>query len=140
MWLSFVPPWQVQGVPVGHHLDDLAINADAIVTSNLHVRAEGTEHGVVLQQVRSLLHASGVVDDDDVERRVLPPMPAADKVASNTSETIDGDLDLRLSDGPRGSRGGTLDETIGRRCRDSNQTELVQCQSIHHIQKYHFRN
>ncbi len=102
--MEIVPPWQVEWVAVGHDLDDLAINADGIVASDFHIGIESAEHGVVLQQVRSLLDAAGVVDDDDVEGGVLPAVPAADEVAANASEAIDGDLDLGLCDGPRGAR------------------------------------
>ena len=47
-----------------------------------------------------MLHASGVVDYNDIKRRLLLPMLAVDKVASNTSKIINGDLNLDLCDNP----------------------------------------
>ena len=103
-----LPPWQVEWVPVGHNLNDLSVHADTILTGNLHLCVEDTEHGVVLEQVRSLLHTSGVVDDNDLERRVLPPVPAANEVSADTSESVDRHLDLGLGDGPSGAGAGSL--------------------------------
>jgi hypothetical protein len=108
IWFKHIPPWQVEWVPVRHNLDNLPTDADTVVTINLNVGIEGSEHGVILQQVRSLLHTSGVVDDNNLERRVFPPVPAPDEVASDTSESIDGNLDLGLSHGLLGARAGSL--------------------------------
>ncbi len=43
-----------------------------------------------------LLDAPRVVDGNDVEQRVLSPMPASQEVAADTAKAVDRDLDLLL--------------------------------------------
>ena len=49
----YLLPGQVEGVPVGHDLDELAVDLNATL-SDLHVGVECAEHGVVLEEVSSL--------------------------------------------------------------------------------------
>lgn len=105
-----LPPWKVQWVPVGDNLDDLAVHGDGVVTDCLDIGIKDTEHGIVLQQVGGLLDTSGVVDDDDLQGRVLPSVPASDEVASDSSKSVDGNLHLSLDDG---SLLGTADGLVG---------------------------
>ncbi len=44
-------PWQLEGVPVGDDLDQLAVDADGLVVDDLDVGLEGAEHRVVLEKV-----------------------------------------------------------------------------------------
>ena len=41
-----------------------------------------------------LLDAAGVIDGDDVQQRVLPAVPAAQEVATDAAEAVDGHLQL----------------------------------------------
>jgi hypothetical protein len=47
--------------------------------------------------VRRLLDAARVVDGDDVEQAVAAALPAAQEVAADAAEAVDGDLDLLLA-------------------------------------------
>ncbi len=95
-WRKCLPPWQIQRVSVRNDFDALAINRNAVVPINLHISTKGAQHGIVLQEVGCLLETTSVIDDNNFQRRVFPPMPAADKIPSNTSKAIDGHLDLCL--------------------------------------------
>ena len=99
-----VGPGELSGVAVGHDSDLLAVNGDGGVVDDLDVSVEHSEGGVVLQQVGGLLDTTGVVDGDDLEHGVLASVPAAEEVAANTAEAVDGDLDGGLSD--HGGAGG----------------------------------
>lgn len=90
-------PRQVGRVAVGDDLDHLAVDGDGVVAHGLDVGVEDAERGVVLEEVRRLLHASGVVDGDDVEgRAVAAPVPAPQEVAPDAAEPVDRHLQLRL--------------------------------------------
>ncbi len=90
------PPWQIQWVAVGDHFDDLSINRNAIIPNSLHISIKGAKHGIIFQEVSCLLDTTRVIDGNNFQRRVLPPMPAADEIPSNSSKAIDGNLDFCL--------------------------------------------
>ena len=76
-------PRQVQRVTVRDNLDDVAVDRDGGVIDHLDVRLEGAQDGVILEQVRRRLGATGLVDAHDLERAVRATgLPAADKVAT----------------------------------------------------------
>jgi len=89
-------PGQLGGVAAGHHGDVLAVHADGLVIHGLDVGSELAEGGVVLQQVSGLLHASRVVHGHHLQQRVLAVLPAAQEVAANAAEAVDGHADLLL--------------------------------------------
>ncbi len=91
-----LPPGQLHRVAAGHNLDRLSINRDVAVIDDLHVRTEGAEGGIVLQEVAGLLDTAAVVDGNHVQQRVLAAVPAAQEVAANATEAVDGDADLLL--------------------------------------------
>mmetsp|Transcript_13238 Transcript_13238/g.21518 ORF Transcript_13238/g.21518 Transcript_13238/m.21518 type:complete len:223 (+) Transcript_13238:660-1328(+) len=99
-------PRQLGWVTVGHDLDDLPVDGDVRVIHDLHVRGESATDGVVLDEVRSLLHAARVVDGDNLKVRRGAPMPASQEVAANSAESVEGHLYLRFGDGVDG---GSLD-------------------------------
>ena len=92
-------PRQLQRVSLRDDVDDVAIDRDGLVVDNLDVRLERTQDGIVLEQVRGWLGATGLVDADDLERAIRSArLPASDKVTANAAETVDRNLDLVLSD------------------------------------------
>ena len=91
-------PGEGQGVAAGNDLDLLSVDGDGVVADNLDISVEGAQDRVVLEQVRGLLDTSGVVDGDDLQEGVLPALPAAEEVAANATESVDGDLELLLGD------------------------------------------
>lgn len=92
-------PGKLRRVARRDDLDRLAVDRDGRVVDDAHVGVEGAERGVVLEQVRGLLDASGVVDDGDVEERVgAAALDAAEEVAADAAEAVDGDVDLLLGD------------------------------------------
>nr|GMD37702.1 Uncharacterised protein [Ipomoea batatas] len=93
---SHFPAQEVEGVAAGYDFDDLAVDGDGVVADGLDVGVEDAEGGVVLEKVRGLLDTSGVVDGNDVKGRILPSMPAPQEVPSNSSESINGHLQLSL--------------------------------------------
>ena len=78
------------------HRDVLAVDRQGLVVDDLDLSIELAEGGVVLEQVAGLLHAARVVDGHDIEQRVLPALPAAQEVAADAAEAVDGDADLLL--------------------------------------------
>ena len=108
---SELSPGELGGVAVGHNLDDLVIDGDVGVVNNLDVSVEDSEGGVVLEQVGGLLDTAGVVDGDNLEEGVGASVPAAEEVAANAAESVDGDLDLGLSHD--GLAGGLGDDGAG---------------------------
>lgn len=86
-------PRQFKWVPVGDNLDGLSVDSDGVLTCN-NIGVEGTQNGIVLEKVRCGLNARCVVDADNIHVAVFSAGPAADEVASDTTETIDGYLDL----------------------------------------------
>mmetsp|Transcript_24577 Transcript_24577/g.60396 ORF Transcript_24577/g.60396 Transcript_24577/m.60396 type:complete len:490 (-) Transcript_24577:33-1502(-) len=103
-------PGQLGGVAARHDLDHLAVDGDVRVVHHLHHGVERAEDGVVLHQVGRLLDTAGVVDGDDVQVGGLAPVPAAQEVAPDAPEAVDGHLHLRLGDGVDG---GSLDDGDG---------------------------
>mmetsp|Transcript_4809 Transcript_4809/g.30501 ORF Transcript_4809/g.30501 Transcript_4809/m.30501 type:complete len:253 (+) Transcript_4809:4274-5032(+) len=89
-----ISPWELEGISAGHDFNDLPIHRDVGIVHNLHVCIEGSQHGVVLEQMGGLLDTTGIIDGGHVKERVLASMPAPQEVASNTAESIDGHLDL----------------------------------------------
>mmetsp|Transcript_21235 Transcript_21235/g.58916 ORF Transcript_21235/g.58916 Transcript_21235/m.58916 type:complete len:431 (+) Transcript_21235:244-1536(+) len=89
-------PGQLGGVTAGHHSDVLAVHADGLVIDGLHLGRELAQGGVVLQQVSGLLDTTGVVHAHDVQQGVLPALPAAQEVAANAAEAVDGHAQLLL--------------------------------------------
>ena len=88
-------PRQLERVTGGHNLDGLAVNGDVGVVNDLDVRFERAENGVILDQVGRLLHPARIVNGDDVEHGVrAPAVPAAQEVAANAAETVDGNVNL----------------------------------------------
>mmetsp|Transcript_19258 Transcript_19258/g.58140 ORF Transcript_19258/g.58140 Transcript_19258/m.58140 type:complete len:442 (-) Transcript_19258:83-1408(-) len=85
-------PRQLQGVAAGHDADVLAVHRQRVVVHDLHIRVEGTQGTVVLQQVAGLLDTAGVVDGNDVQERRLTAVPAPQEVAANATEAVDGNL------------------------------------------------
>lgn len=49
-------PRKLEGVSVGDNLDGLAIHTDGGVVHNFHVGFEGTEHGIIFQQMWGLCY------------------------------------------------------------------------------------
>ena len=89
-------PGQLEGIAGRDDSDGLAVDGDVGVIDNLDVGAERSQDGVVLQQVRGLLDTSGVVDGNDLQERLLSALPAAQEVAANATEAVDGNLELLL--------------------------------------------
>ena len=89
-------PGQLEGVAGGDDLDGLAVDADVSVIDNLDIGSERPQNGVVLEQVRGLLDTSGVVDGNNVQEGILSALPAAEEVATNATEAVDGNLELLL--------------------------------------------
>lgn len=90
--VNVILPGEVGGVAVRDDLDDLAVDGDCGVAGGFDIGVEDSEGGIVLEEVRSLLDASGVVDGDDVERRVFASVPASKEVPSDSTESVDGYL------------------------------------------------
>lgn len=88
--------WEVGGVAIGDHLDDLPIDEDGIITSRLHISIKDAEDGVVFEEVGGLLDTSGVVDGDNIKGRILSTVPASEEVPADPSKSIDGHLDRGL--------------------------------------------
>ena len=65
---SHLSPWQFCGVTVGDDADGLAIYADVLVVNLLDIGCEGSQNGVVLQQVAGLLDSSGIVQCNDLQQ------------------------------------------------------------------------
>jgi hypothetical protein len=99
-------PGQRGRVAAGHDLDGLAVDRQGAVVDDLHVGVELAEGGVVLEQVAGLLHATRVVDGHHVEQAVLAALPAAQEVAADAAEAVDGHADLLL--------GAHIDDRCGR--------------------------
>lgn len=97
---NYLLPGEVGRVAVGDDLDDLAVDGDAVGADGLDVGVEDAERGVVFEEVGGLLHASGVVDGNDIQRGVLSPMPAPQEVPPNPTESIDCHFQLRLNHSP----------------------------------------
>lgn len=92
---AHLSPWELCGVTVGHNPDLLAVHTDVLIINSLDISLECAEDGVVLEQVAGLLDSTRVVDGNDLQVGALPPqVVATQEVASNTSETVDADLDL----------------------------------------------
>ena len=100
MKAELLPPREVRRVAVGDDFDDLAINRDTVGANRLDVGIKDAERGVVFEEVGSLLDAASVVDGNDVERGVLPPMPTPQEVPPNPTETIDSHFKLGLHHSP----------------------------------------
>ena len=115
-------PRQGQRVAAGDDLDVLTVDGDGVVADNLDVGVEGAQDRVVLEQVRGLLDTSGVVDGDDLQEGVLSALPAAEELATNAAETVDGNLDLL--DG-NGHLAGTSTGLRKKREREEVLLELV---------------
>jgi hypothetical protein len=102
-------PRQLRRVARRDDLDRLAVDRDGRVVDDAHVGVEGAERRVVLEQVRGLLDASGVVDDGHVEERLgAAALDAAEEVAADAAEAVDGDVDLLLGDDVGAVAGGGL--------------------------------
>lgn len=99
LWISAgnLLPGEVDRVAIGGDLDDLAIDRDGIFADRLDVCVKDAEGRVVLEEVGGLLDTAGVVNDQDVERGVLPSMPAPQEIPSNPTEPIDRHLQLLCS-------------------------------------------
>jgi len=89
-------PGQLGGVAAGHHSDVLAVHGEGLVIHGLHLGVELAQGGVVLQQVSGLLDTSRVVHAHDLQQGILPALPAAQEVAANAAEAVDGDAQLLL--------------------------------------------
>jgi hypothetical protein len=89
-------PGQRGRVAAGNDLDGLAVDRQGAVVDDLHVGVKLAEGGVVLEQVAGLLHAARVVDGHHVEQAVLAALPAAQEVAADAAEAVDGHADLLL--------------------------------------------
>ena len=64
--------------------------------AHLHVGVELTKGRVILEQVRRLLGSTGVVDADDLEVGLPAAVLAAQELAADAAEAVDGDLELLL--------------------------------------------
>jgi len=85
-------PRELERVTGGNNFDHLAVDGDVGVVDNLDIGFKGAEDRVVLDQVGGLLDSARVVDGDNVEHRVGASVPAAQEVAANAAETVDGNL------------------------------------------------
>ncbi len=80
-------PRQPLWVALGEHLDDAAVDGDA-VRSGSNCSGETAEDAVVLEQMREHLGSGDVVDGDDLELRgALPGRP--EHVAPDAAEAVD---------------------------------------------------
>lgn len=88
-------PRELQGVAGRNDLDDLSIDGESVIADNLNISLEGTHGRVVLQEMSSLLNTTGVVDGNNLDVGVgTTALPAAEELATNAAETVDGNLDL----------------------------------------------
>lgn len=69
-------PWQISRVAVSDDLDYLSVDGNGAVAGGLDVGVEDAECGVVLEEVRGLLDAAGVVDGNHIEWGILATVPA----------------------------------------------------------------
>lgn len=96
----YVLPGELEGVAVGDNLNDFAVYRDSVCADGLDVCVEDSERGVVFEEVGGLLHTSGVVDGDHVERGVLSSVPTSQEVPPDSSESIDGHFQFGLCNSP----------------------------------------
>ena len=89
-------PGEKRRVAVRHNLDDLSINRESSVSRRLHISVEDSESRVVFKEMRSLLDTAGVVNGNDIKRRVLTAVPASQEVPPDPTESIDGHLKFSL--------------------------------------------
>ena len=115
-------PGELEGVAGRHNLDGLAVDGEAVISDNLNLGLEGTHGRVVLQEMGSLLNTSGVVDGNNLDVGVGTALPAAEELATNAAETVDGNLDLL--DG-NGHLAGTSTGLRKKREREEVLLELV---------------
>lgn len=92
-------PGELERVTGRDDLDLLAVDGEGVLAGDLDVSGEGTHGGVVLEQVGSLLDTSRIVDSDDLEVGVGTALPAAEELATDAAETVDGNADLLGGDG-----------------------------------------
>lgn len=85
--IQYLLPWKIDRVAVGHDLDDLAVDRDAII-GRLHIGLKNAQGGVVLEEVGGLLDTTSVVNGDDVKRGVFATVPAPQEVSSDSSKPI----------------------------------------------------
>lgn len=93
-------PGKVERVTAGDDFNDFAIDRKAVVAGRFDIGFKDTEGGVVFEKVRGLLDTASVVDGNHVKRGILPSVPASQEIPSNSSETIDGHLQLGLDYSP----------------------------------------
>ena len=101
---AHVAPAALGGVTAGDQLDLLTVNGEPVITVG-HIGVEGSQPGVVLQQVSGLLGGHGAGVDHGVEGLFG---------ASDTSEPGDGGLGLGVTGvlaGVGGHGGGTIGQT-----------------------------
>ena len=85
-----VAPREQRRVALRQHLDLFAVDRDRALTE-ADLAGEGSEHGVVLQQVGQGLGVRQVVDGDDLDIAAMRGRDRAVEVAPDTAETVDAD-------------------------------------------------
>ena len=86
-----VAPRELAGIALGEHFDLAAVDGQDVAVHR-HGAGEGTEDGVVLEQMSQRRRSRDVVDSDDLDVRSLLTSGAKD-VASDAAEAVDADLD-----------------------------------------------
>ena len=92
-------PRQLGRVALGHDLDAVAVDHDAVAV-DAHVRRERAVRGVVLEQVGVGLRVAEVVDRDELKLVLLAALVVgAQDHAADAAESVDGYFD-HLNDAP----------------------------------------